>query len=309
MDTADVVVIGAGIAGASVAWRLAGDRRVVLLEAEDQPGYHSTGRSAALFTGTYGHEIIRALTVASRDFLLRPPDAFGDEPLLSPRGGLWIARADQLAALEAFVAESVLLDPTVAACSVDEAVRLCPALSADYLAGAAVEPQAADIDVHSLHQGYLRGFRRLGGLVVVAARVSGLSRKGGAWAVATPAGSWSAPLIVNAAGAWADDVAAMAGARPVGLVPKRRTVITFDPPTGVDVRAWPFVLDVEEAFYFKPDAGRLLGSPADQTPTAPCDAQPEEMDIAIAVDRIETATTLQIRRIASRWAGSAHIRG
>jgi D-arginine dehydrogenase len=303
MIAADVVVIGGGIVGASLAYRLAGRRKVILLEAEDQPGYHSTGRSAALFTTTYGHAVIRALTVASRDFLLQPPDEFSDARLMSPRGALWIAREDQKKTLDRFVAEARLLDPSVADCSLDEALALCPALSRDYLAAAAIEPQANDIDVHSLHQGYLNGFRRLGGRVITGARVTGLVRNGKTWEIATGAEAYAARVIVNAAGAWADEVAAMAGAQPVGLTPKRRTAITFDAPAGLDPRPWPCVLDVDERFYFKPDAGRILGSPADETPTAPADAQPEELDIAITVDRIETATTLQVKRIASRWAG------
>jgi D-arginine dehydrogenase len=280
MVAADVVIIGGGIAGASLAYRLAARRRVILLEAEEQPGYHATGRSAALFTTTYGHEVIRAL-----------------------RGALWIARQDQLETLERFIAQSKLLDPTVAGCTPDEARALCPVLSPDYLAGAAIEPNAADIDVASLHQGYLAGFRRLGGAIVTGARVRELSRNGKTWEISTADETYAARVVVNAAGAWADEVAAMAGAEPVGLVPKRRTAITFDPPANLEPRSWPCVLDVDEAFYFKPDAGRILGSPADETPSGPCDAQPEELDVAITVDRIETATTLQVRRVASRWAG------
>ena len=303
MVTADVVIVGAGIAGASLAWRLAEHRRVVLLEAEDQPGYHTTGRSAALFTTTYGHPVIRALTVASREFLQSPEPDFAETPLLTPRPVLWVAQEDRLAVLTAFVRDAAALDPSVTHITPQQALSLCPVLSTDYLAGAAIEPDAADIDVHALHQGYLRGFRRRGGEVVTGARVLGLRRDGAAWEVTSAAGAGSAPVVVNAAGAWADELASLAGAAPIGLVPKRRTAITFDPPSGADVKSWPFLMDVDETFYFKPDAGRLLGSPADETPSPPCDAQPEELDIAITVDRIETATTMQIRRIVSRWAG------
>ncbi|HZZ69767.1 MAG TPA: FAD-binding oxidoreductase [Phenylobacterium sp.] len=303
MAVADVVIIGGGIAGASLGYRLASRCKVVILEAEDQPGYHSTGRSAALFTATYGHPVIRALTVASRDFLSQPAGEFAQTEMMSPRGALWIARQDQRATLETFLAEVTPLDPSVAACSPEDAAALCPVLGRDYVAAAASEPHACDIDVASLHQGYLNGFRRRGGQVVTGARVGEIRRNGKTWEICASTGAWSTRTVVNAAGAWADEIAAMAGARPIGLTPKRRTAITFDPPRDVDPRAWPCVLDVDETFYFKPDAGRILASPADETPTAPSDAQPEELDIAVTVDRIETATTLQVRRIASRWAG------
>jgi D-arginine dehydrogenase len=303
VSKADVVIVGGGIAGASLGYRLAGKRRVVILEAEDQPGYHSTGRSAALYTTTYGNAIIRSLTIVSGHFLLAPPAGFSDTPLMSPRQVLWIGREDQSASLQSVLAQAKASDERARACSVAEALAMCPVLDPDYLAGAVLEPEGYDIDVGALHQGYLRSFRQAGGEVVGAARVGRIARNGGGWEVEAAGRQFSCDVVVNAAGAWADEVAALAGLAPVGLTPKRRTALTFDPPSTNGVAEWPCVLDADETFYFKPDAGRILASPADETPSPPCDAQPEDIDVAITVDRIETATTLRVPRIAAKWAG------
>jgi D-arginine dehydrogenase len=171
------------------------------------------------------------------------------------------------------------------------------------VAGGLLEPDAMDIDVHALHQGYLRGLRARGGSLVCGAEARLLAHDGADWQVETAAGGFAAPVVVDAAGAWADELGRMAGAAPIGLVPKRRTAITFDPPAGLPIDRWPAVIDIDEQWYFKPDAGRLLASPADETPSPPCDAQPEEMDIALAVDRIERAASFRIRRIEHKWAG------
>ncbi len=301
-ETCDILVIGGGIAGASAAFELAADAAVILLEAESQPGYHTTGRSAALFTEAYGNLTIRRLTSAGRAFFEDPPEGFGEQPLLAPRGTLFIAREDQLGSLARSLAETPSA-AEVRRLSGAEAVEINPALDPAYVAGALHEPSARDIDVAALHAGFLRGLRRRGGRVVTGAGVEALRREGGAWLAGTPAGRFAAPVVVNAAGAWADAVAGLAGLRPVGLVAKRRTAFTFDPPEGWEVAGWPATIDIDERFYFKPDAGRILGSPADETPTAPCDAQPEELDLAIGVDRIERATRLRVTRLASRWAG------
>jgi D-arginine dehydrogenase len=300
--TCDFLVIGAGIAGASAAHELAALGTVILLEQESQPGYHATGRSAALFTEAYGNAVIRRLTSAGRAFFESPPEGFCEQPLLSRRGTLFIAREDQLGSLERTAAEIAASAP-VRRLTPAEAVAMNPALERGYLAAALHEPAAEDIDVHGLLTGFLRGLRRRGGRVVTGACVGALAREGGTWVAQTPAGQYAAPVVVNAAGAWADAVAGLAGLRPLGLVPKRRSAFTFDPPEGMEIAAWPATIDIDEQFYFKPDAGRILGSPADETPSAPCDAQPEELDVAIGVDRIETATRLRVRRLASRWAG------
>lgn len=298
----DIAVIGAGIAGASVACELAATNRVVLLERESQPGYHTTGRSAALFSETYGPPVIRALSRASARWFDAPPQNFTEVPLLNPRGVLLVARADQRA-----VVEGMLEDATVRAAarriSADEARGMQPLLRSDYAAEALYEPGARDIDVHALHNGYLRIFRARGGIVRTDAEVRTVERNGESWTLETTNGTIEADILINAAGAWADEVAALAGAAPVGLVPKRRTAVIVAAPVEVDASHMPMVVDVAEEFYLKPDAGRLLISPADETPSPPCDAQPEEIDIAICVDRIERAFDLQVRRIENRWAG------
>ena len=306
-ETAEFIVVGAGIAGASAAYALAPHGRVVLLERESQPGYHTTGRSAALFTETYGNPTIRAITKASRAFLTDPPDGFADHPILSPRGVLLIGRTDQAASLYTAFTEGRAVAPDVTQLSAEEARRIVPALRADYLAGAVYEPGSMDIDVHALHRGYLRAKTRhgpgRGGRLVTDAEVTAVAREGGGWRVETRAGAFAAPVLVNAAGAWVDAVAKLAGLAPIGLVPKRRTAFTFDVAADQGAERWPSVIDVDEEFYVKPEAGRLLGSPADETPSAPCDAQPEEIDLAVAVDRIERAFALEVKRLHSKWAG------
>lgn len=303
MTAVDVVVVGGGIAGASAAAFLSETKRVVLLERESHPGYHTSGRSAALFSETYGNATVRGLSVGSRAFLERPPAGFADHPILSPRGGLFVGRTEHLAEIAKRAADGAALVPSVRAVDGQEARRMVPILRADVVAGGILEPDAMDIDTHGLLQGFLKVVRSNGGRVVTDAEVTALDRGPGGWAVTTPAGTFAAPVVVNAAGAWADVLARMAGAAPVGLVPKRRTAFMVEPPAGVDIRDWPITGTVEENFYFKPDAGMLLCSPEDETPSEPCDAQPEEIDIAIAVDRIQGTADLPVRRIGRKWAG------
>jgi D-arginine dehydrogenase len=302
VETVDVVVIGAGIAGASAAANLARDRKVLVLEREAFPGMHSTGRSAALFSEIYGSAPVRALSRASRDFLYDPPAGFADGPAVRPRGALHIASTDQLADLEAFAG---LPDVAPAVRRLDAAAcrAACPILREDYVAAGVLETGSADIDVDALHQGWLRHLRARGGRVVVGAEVVGLSPTPGGWRVETPGLAIEAAVVVNAAGAWADQVADLAGTARIGLQPMRRTALIVDAPEGSNSQSWPMVIDIDEQFYFRPDAGALLLSPGDETPSAPCDAQPEELDIAIAVDRVQTATSLEVRRIRRSWAG------
>lgn len=307
MDRYDFIIVGGGIAGASAGYELAAHARVLVLERESQPGYHTTGRSAALFVQTHGPAVIRALSRGAKNFFLGPPTGFTEHPLLTARGMLVIGRADQTALLERNFAQSSRhidgvrrLDPK-AACS------LVPLLKEDYLAGAVLDPEAMDMDVHAIHWGFIRGMRARGGTLATSAELLGLERNGGAdrhgWTVRTAAGDFAAPVVVNAAGAWCDVVGAMAGAAPIGLVPKRRTAFIFDPPPGANIAKWPSVIDVGEEFYFKPDAGKFLGSPADQTPMEPCDVQPDDFDVALAVDRIQRAAHIPIAHINRKWAG------
>jgi len=303
--TADFIVIGAGIAGASIAHGLASRGRVVLLERESQPGYHSTGRSAALFLESYGPPQVRALTMASRALLEHPHEGFTDVPILGARGAMTLATADLLPQLEGLWDVLRAISPRARRLDGAESRELVPVLRADVVAGAVFEPDAADIDVHALHQGYLRGAKRHAGRVVTDADVVALGRRGGAWHVRTRDGSeWQAPVVVNAAGAWCDVVARLAGVRPIGLVPKRRSAFVFAPPAGVDASRWPTFAAVDETWYVKPEAsGTLIGSPANADPVEPQDVQPEELDIALAIDRIQAWTTLEIRRPSRTWAG------
>ncbi|HEY0844849.1 MAG TPA: FAD-binding oxidoreductase [Noviherbaspirillum sp.] len=302
-NKADYLIIGAGIAGASIGYWLAPHARVILLERESQPGYHSTGRSAALFMESYGPPQVRALTCASRSFLLHPPQGFTEHPILSPRGALMVAAEGQ----EALLAEHDAIVRSVSdlAQRLDpaQACALVPALRKERVIGAVYEPDASDIDVHALHQGYLRGIRSAGGLVRCGAEVTAMAHDGGRWRVQAGGECYEAPVVVNAAGAWCDVIASLAGARPIGLVPMRRSAFIFAPPEGMDTTRWPMFIGVDESYYVKPDAGLLLGSPANADPVAPHDVQAEEFDIALAIDRIETMTTLTIRRPKHVWAG------
>jgi D-arginine dehydrogenase len=300
----DILVIGAGIAGASLAWRLAPRRRVLLLEREAQPGYHSTGRSAAMFMETYGPPMVRALTRASRAFYERPPEGFTDASLLSPRGVLYLATHGQEGLLRRTRDDLRPTCPDLETVDAAEALRRVPCLRPEVVHGALFERDAQDIDVHALHQGFLRGLRRAGGELRCGVRLTAATHDGQAWTVTFGDGeSVRAATIVNAAGAWADELAKVFGATPIGLEPRRRSAFTFRPPEGLDVHAWPAVVGVDESYYFKPDAGVLLGSPANADPVPPHDVVPEELDIAMGIHQIESVTTLQIRRPASTWAG------
>ena len=303
MVECDFLVIGAGIAGASAAWALAEHGSVVVLERETSAGYHTTGRSAAQFLESYGNLSTRCLTRGGRPFFESPPDGFTDMPLLSPRAAMFFAREDQLDTLHALHATVSALTPEVALIDAKEACEFVPAMRIDYVAEAMLEPDSMDIDVNALHQGFLRGARRRGVRIVLDAGVESLQYRHPRWEADTCDGRYAAKAVVNAAGAWCDEVARLAGAQPIGLVPKRRTVFTFDPPAGSGSDAWPLGIDVDEELFFKPDAGRLMCSAADETPSPPCDAQPEDLDIAIAVDRLGKATTLEVNQIVSRWAG------
>ncbi|MGD9831539.1 MAG: NAD(P)/FAD-dependent oxidoreductase [Piscinibacter sp.] len=301
----DVLIVGAGIAGASVAAFLAPTHKVVLLEAESQPGYHSTGRSAAMFMESYGTPTIRALTRASRAFFEAPPEGFAAAPLLAPRGAMYVGTPAQRDALDALAAELAPDAPNLRRLAATEAIERVPVLRPAQVDGAVLDPDATDLDVNALHQGFLRRARGHGARLVTDERVVAIEHHGGAWRLRTEAGEWRAPVVVNAAGAWADRLAVLAGLPAIGLQPKRRAAFLFAPPADQDITRWPCVCGVDEAegWYFKPDAGVLLGSPANADPVEPHDVRPEELDIALGIARIEEMTTLTIRRPSHTWAG------
>lgn len=298
----DIAIIGAGIAGASVAGELAGKARIALIEMESAPGYHTTGRSAALYTETYGPAPIRALTRASGPFLTQPPASFADHSFLSERGVLMLARTDQVESLEALINE-VQGQSDFVRLSPAQTREMAPLVKAENLAGSAYEVGARDIDVNALHQAYLRQFRQSGGALFSSAPVTDLSHSQTGWTLQTKEHEIQATVVVNAAGAWADEVGALAGAVSIGLVPKRRTGILIATPDGLQSSEWPVAIDIDENFYMRPDAGRLMISPADETPSPPCDAQPDEMDVAVCVDRIHQAFNIEVKRIENKWAG------
>jgi D-arginine dehydrogenase len=297
------IVVGAGMAGASAAAHLAQHGRVIVLEREAHAGYHSTGRSAALFSEIYGNQTIRGLTRASRAFLFDPPAGFAGAALVHPRSTLFFASAAQLDALHQFHEDEQVAAATQLL-SAEQARERVPVFRPGYLAGAALDSRSADIDVDTLHQGYLRMAKARGAHIEFSVDLRAIERTSGLWCLHTGDVVFRAPVLINAAGAWADQVAALASVTPLGLQALRRTAVLVEPPAGAGLMTgWPAAIDVEENFYFKPDAGLLLLSPADETPSPPCDVQPEELDVAIAVDHFEQATGGSVRRVMRRWAG------
>ena len=300
----DAVIVGAGIAGASLAWQLAARRSVLLLEREAQAGLHSTGRSAAMFMESYGPPGVRALTRAGRAFYECPPAGFTEHALLARRGVLYLATHGQEAMLREAQRELSQHGAQLRVLTADEALARVPCLRPELVHGALFDPAAEDIDVHALHQGYLRGLRQRGGELLAGTAPGAARHDGRGWIIGLGDGqAVRAAQVVNAAGAWADEVGALFGAAPIGLEPRRRSAFTFKAPPGVEVAGWPAVVGIDESFYFKPDAGQLLGSPANADPTRPHDVLPEELDIALGIHAIEAVTTLEIRRPTSTWAG------
>jgi len=304
MNQADFIIIGGGIAGASTGFWLAQHGRVIVLERESHPGYHSTGRSAALYTAAYGTPQVRALTLASRAFFDAPPPGFAEHPLLTPRGEMTVDFTGDPDELQQQYLSAKASVPEMQLLSADEACARLPILRREKVHGAIYDPSASDIDTDALHQGYLRGIRRQKGEVHTDCEVLGLERDAdGLWQVRSAGQTFSAKVLINAAGAWADQIGELAGARPLGLQPKRRAAFIFAPPEGLDNHDWPMLVSLDESFYMKPDAGMFLGSPANADPVEPHDVQPEELDIAMGIYQIEEATTLTIRRPTRTWAG------
>lgn len=304
MQRYDYLVLGSGIAGASIACELATRARVLIVEREESPGYHTTGRSAAMFVESYGNAWVRRLTGASRAFFDAPPVGFCDHALLTRRGCLTIAGQDQLAALESLTARVDSTGSEIRELNGPAARAMVPILRPDRVARAAFEPNSCDIDTHGLHAGYLRLARARGANLRLNAGVERIERRSDRWRLWLAGGdAVEARVIINATGAWVDQIAELAGAAPLGLEPRRRTVLLLPPPTGTTIQHWPSVLDVDEQFYFKPESGWLLATPADETPSVPMDAAPEELDIALCIDRIQAATDLSVDHIQRSWAG------
>ncbi len=297
MSRYDVVIIGAGIAGASLAARIAPHARVLMIEAEGQPGYHATGRSAAFWSETYGGPDIQPLSIASEPFLHTPPAEMGVEGFLGPRGQLFIATRADRHVLDRFAEEFAAAGVTLA--ETDPATR-CPGLRPEWTEGL-WDPTCSDIDVARLHAAWLAAARRAGAELVCAANVTGASRNGH-WRIETRAGVFEGEVLVNAAGAWADPVARLAGAPAIGVTPLRRTMVQLrvDPPAQASL---PLVTDARYRFYFKPEAGRLWLSPHDEIASDPCDAAPEELDVAMAIDKLQSAVDWRVEAVERKWAG------
>lgn len=296
-----VLVVGGGIAGVSVAAALAPHAAVTLVETEGSLAYHTTGRSAALYFENYGTPATRPLSRASLHYLRNPPPALVDAPLLAPRGALTVAAADGLDLLEATHAEGISLGTTVERLTTEAALSLCPALRPESVAAALWEPEAADIDVAGLHQSMVRAARGGGVEILTGTELAGARRDGSGWTARVGDTLWRGGVIVNAAGAWGDVVADRCGVEPVGLTPMRRTAFMVHGEAAW--AGWPMVVEVGHRWYFKPDGAQLLCSPAEENACEPGDPRPEEMDVALAIDRINQATTLAIRTVRSSWTG------
>ena len=300
MSDTDVVILGGGIAGISLAGRLAGKTSVTLLEREPVLASHTTGRSAAIYTEMYGNEAVRRWSTESRPFFDHPPEGFADRPLLSPRPTLFIARPEFTEALSKDLAAYPDVSRPV---TLEEMYSRMPIIRRGIFASAGEEPGSADIDVHGLFEGFRRLAVHGGATILTRQGVVGLDRTAKGWVVRTNTDKFTARVVVNAAGAWAGSIGKLLGLGDRGLTPLRRTAVMIEPPEGVDISGWMHVNDAGDAFYFKPDAGLILASPVDETPSEPCDAQPEEIDVATIAYNLEEALDLKVTRIRRKWAG------
>lgn len=306
MSGADFVVVGGGIAGLSAASRLARHGKVLVVEAEAALGYHSSGRSVSFSHYGIGNAAVRGLTAWSRPFFEEQPDGFCPSQLCRTVPSLYFAAEESLPALEALEAEMARFTDRTVRVDAPAMAALCPALRTGE--GAAVsgvlDPTGLKLDADALLQSFGRAIRAAGGEVLSGRRIAAIERRGNGWSVRGESGeTWSAPILIDSAGAWADRIAQLAGVAPIGLRPMRRTIVVVDPPPGLDISAWPFAHSVAGDFYMLPEAGQILASPVDEVPDDPCDAAPEDYDVALAADRLEHYTTVPVTRIAHRWAG------
>ena len=296
----EIIIIGAGIAGVAAGACLAQNAKVLILEMEDLPGYHATGRSAAFFTTTYGNELSRKIGRIVSPFFLSPPDELTNVALLHPRHSIFIAREDQVDKLN-HVANQLGTD--VEPITGWEICRQVPILNPELIVAGLLDNTGGELDSDALLQGYIKQLRMYGGIIKNRARVEALNFEKGNWTVVTRDEKYTAPIIVNAAGAWADSMAELADLNPLNVVPFKRTAILVDAPEGIDVSKWPMIVDIGAEIYFRPDAGLILVSPVDESSGPACDAQPDELDVAIAADRFETITIMDVRRVNHQWAG------
>jgi D-arginine dehydrogenase len=306
MRQVDIVVIGGGIAGLSAAMRFARRARTVVIEREGALGYHSSGRSATFSHFGIGDAAVRGMTAASRPFFETPPEGFVERALSVARPAMFIATADLIGELRALETEMMRFTDTITRVGPAEMLGIMPVLKTGEggIVEGLLDTTGRKLDSDLLLQACAKAVRMAGGEVVTDAGALAVWREGDRWTVDTAGGSFSAETIVDAAGAWADEIAVGAGVRPLGLQPMRRTIIGFDPPAGLDISEWPFTKTAgDEGFYILSDAGRLLASPMDVTPTEPTDAQPEDYDVALAAWRVEEATTLEVGRVKTKWAG------
>ncbi|MDR3505569.1 MAG: FAD-binding oxidoreductase [Acidocella sp.] len=296
----DVIVIGAGIVGASAAAGLGATHKVALLEQEEQAGFHTTGRSAAIWIRNYGPPDVRVLTGLSYDFYQNPPADIGTDKLAVGREILYLAPADQTDNLDALIGQGLGIEEI----SMAKAKELCPAIIDGYAVRAGLESDGFDMDVAALHQFYLRRVRQAGGQLMLRNRAGRLERKNGVWEVETSGGAvLTAPIVINAAGAWGDEVAKLAGLPPIGLVPCRRTAAIID-PVPYQVEHWPMVQSAGHDWYVRTEARtKLMVTPCDETPDTPHDVQPDELDVAIGIDRMQQALNIEVRRVEHSWAG------
>ena len=300
MQTFDVIVVGAGIAGATAAAALSEDHRVALIEAEEAAGYHSTGRSAAIWILNYGPPDVRVLTGLSRAFFDAPPPGFAHAPILRRRPTVFVAPPEQRDHLHRLLNDGLGLREL----PIPELCAMVPAMKPGYAVQAAIEDDSFDMDVAALHQGFLKQLRSREGVLALRHRTGAIARANGAWRVDTSSGGiFSAPVLVNASGAWGDEVARQAGVAPLGLTPKRRTGVIID-PAPFQAEDWPMINDVDHTWYVRPEARtKLMVSPADETDMHAHDVAPDELDVAIAIDRMQGAMNIEVRRVEHSWAG------
>lgn len=305
VNKADFIIIGGGIAGASAGYELRQKGRVIILEKEAQAGYHTTGRSSAIFQKSYnkGDPLLNILVMASEDFLNNPPDGFSAAHLMKPRPLIYIATRENQDTLDDLQQKLSDIDVKTEFVRAEQAIRLLPILAPDYQDRILVEHGAADMDVCALHEGYLRDIKYSGGEVVTEAEVTAITKIDDHWRVTTATGIYQARVVINAAGAWVDQIAEMADISPIHIQPLRRTVIMVALDDWLSPDDWPLVMDVAEGYYFKPESGKILMTPGDEKLMPPSDVQPEEIDIAYGADFLEKATVLKVDKIDHSWAG------